>query len=148
MNILWVYIHVLLQVEKKRSCGHTFQMSCHEDPEEITCRENCKKLLACGHFCRRKCQENCNPCVQLVEKLVPHCGHTAKVPCGREAGKEDCAQACERKLPGCEHLCKAKCAEECTVNCREVKSMQMSSCGHKVKHFCFEARQGWNYLIN
>lgn len=132
----------LTQVEKKRSCGHTFKMNCHEDAEEITCRENCKRSLACGHFCKRKCHESCNPCTQLVDKVVPHCGHTAKVPCGRDALREDCENECELKVAGCQHPCRAKCAEACTVNCREVDGLQMGSCGHEVKRFCFEARQG------
>lgn len=137
-----------IQVEKKRSCGHTFQMICHKDPEEIACHGNCKKLLACGHLCGLKCFESCNiPCSQLVDKVVPHCGHTAKVPCKRDPVKEDCEEACKRKLAGCEHTCQATCAEECTVNCREVDGMQMSSCGHKVEHFCFETRKGLGYQI-
>jgi hypothetical protein len=78
----------------------------------------------------------------LWTKWCPIVATLPKVPCGREPVKEDCQKACERKLSGCEHLCRAKCAEECTVNCREVDSMQMSSCGHEVKRICFEARQG------
>lgn len=134
------------QVEKKRSCGHAFQMVCHEDPEKITCRKNCKKLLACGHVCRRKCQEKCSPCTQLVDKVVLRCGHTAKVPCGRDPVKEDCEKACDWKLADCKHPCKAKCAEECTVICREVDGVQMSSCGHEVERFCFETQNGWIFL--
>lgn len=78
---------------------------------------------------------------------MPHCGHTAKVPCGREPVKADCEEACERKLPGCAHPCRAKCAEECTVNCQVVVGVKIGSCGHEVNLSCFESQKGWPCLL-
>jgi len=129
-------------VNRKRSCGHSFSMYCYENPEEIACKNKCLKALDCGHLCQRMCKENCNPCKEMVDKVVPHCGHTAKVPCGREPIKDDCQQKCDKKLAGCEHFCKANCADECTVNCREVVEMEKGTCGHEIKRFCFEKRKG------
>jgi hypothetical protein len=116
-------------------------MKCHEDPELIECKDKCKKALDCGHHCLRQCREDCYPCTQLVDKLIPNCGHTAKVPCGRIPVKEDCIEKCSRMLD-CGHDCKAKCFEDCTHNCREVAEMEKGTCGHQIKRFCFEKQKG------
>jgi hypothetical protein len=146
ISCLEIFINILdhyFQVEKRRSCGHSFPMMCHEDPEEKKCLKSCKKSLACGHFCKRKCHESCTPCTQLVDKVVPHCGHTVKVPCGREPVKEDCEKACERKLPGCKHPCTAKCAVDCaSTKCCVSVGTAKASCGHDIENFCHEIQKG------
>jgi hypothetical protein len=116
-------------------------MECHADPELIECRDKCKKALDCGHFCQRRCKEDCYPCPQLVAKVIPNCGHTAKVPCARDPVKEDCPKKCERKLT-CGHDCKALCFQQCTENCREVVEVEKGWCGHEVERFCFEKEKG------
>ncbi|XP_059472673.1 NFX1-type zinc finger-containing protein 1-like [Neocloeon triangulifer] len=130
-----------IQVLAKRSCGHQFNLKCHIDPERIKCREWCAKMLDCGHHCLKKCNIECSPCTQLVGKVISECGHSAKVPCGREATKEDCAEQC-KKLLSCGHACKAKCSEECTPNCREVVEPSVGGCGHKIKTLCLEKTKG------
>ncbi|XP_059471964.1 uncharacterized protein LOC132194601 isoform X2 [Neocloeon triangulifer] len=130
-----------IQVKVKRSCGHQFVLKCYIDPEGIECRNKCAKLLDCGHRCLKKCNIECLPCTQLVGKVISECGHSAKVPCGREATKEDCAEQC-KKLLSCGHACKAKCSEECTPNCREVVEPSVGGCGHKIKTLCLEKTKG------
>ncbi|XP_059472037.1 NFX1-type zinc finger-containing protein 1-like [Neocloeon triangulifer] len=130
-----------VKVKVKRSCGHQFDLKCHIDPEGIECRNMCAKMLDCGHRCLKKCNTECSPCIQLVEKVILECGHSAKVPCGREATKEDCAEQC-KKLLSCGHTCKAKCSEECTPNCREVVELQIGMCGHEIKRLCLEKTKG------
>jgi hypothetical protein len=136
-------IALFLQVEKKRSCGHSFIMECHQDPEGIICKKNCRKSLACGHFCKLKCNEPCGSCTQLVDKEVPDCGHTTKVPCSEEPFRGHCKRACERMLPGCGHPCKAICSVDCaTVKCLEPAGTVRGSCGHEISIFCYEAQKG------
>ncbi|XP_065342326.1 NFX1-type zinc finger-containing protein 1-like [Cloeon dipterum] len=129
-----------IKVKSKRSCGHTYELECHIDPETEVCIKKCLKELDCGHKCRRKCNDSCTPCIEPVDKEI-ECGHTAKVACGISAARSDCTQQCEKLLP-CGHKCKAKCADECTVNCREVVEMSVGKCGHEIKRFCFEKTQG------
>ncbi|XP_065342665.1 NFX1-type zinc finger-containing protein 1-like [Cloeon dipterum] len=129
-----------IKVKSTKSCGHTYELECHVNPEAVLCNKMCTKELECGHMCRRKCIASCTPCTEPVVKEI-ECGHTAKVACGRSASKADCTQQCE-KLLACGHKCKARCVEECTVNCREVVGMSVGDCGHEIKRFCFEETRG------
>lgn len=50
-------------VERKvPKCGHIGKMYCFESLTNYRCREQCGKVLDCGHSCRKKCCEPCDPC--------------------------------------------------------------------------------------
>ena len=64
-------------VKKVAPCGHEHNtIPCHE--EEIICKKPCKRKLACGHWCKKKCSEQCGDCQVMVEKEST-CGHQIKV---------------------------------------------------------------------
>ncbi|XP_059472573.1 NFX1-type zinc finger-containing protein 1-like [Neocloeon triangulifer] len=128
-------------VKARRSCGHSLDLECHIDPDSTECIGNCRKILSCGHHCLRKCNVECDPCMQPVEKVIPECGHSAKVHCGRETTKDDCTEQCDKILP-CGHVCKAKCVEECTTDCMEFVEQQIGDCGHEIKRLCLEKTKG------
>ena len=87
-------------------CGHTCQMSCHSwDPrhEEFKCRKTCGKVRPnCPHEhkCRLSCFKECGPCPDLIEAVLPGCGHTQKVKCGEEIEKVVCQEKCDKIRSG------------------------------------------------
>lgn len=71
---------------------HACTKLCHEMCDRPRCDEPCKKLLACGHFCRGLCGEPCPSCVECgphrdegcplsLEKLVK-AGKLYQLDCG------------------------------------------------------------------
>ena len=48
---------------------------CHfSDHIDLDCRENCEKILKCGHKCDKICGLKCGDCKILIMKKLP-CGH-------------------------------------------------------------------------
>ncbi|KAJ7333528.1 NFX1-type zinc finger-containing protein 1 [Desmophyllum pertusum] len=62
----------------------------------------------------------CGPCMELVRKILPGCGHVQKVPCSKDPSEEKCLSPCSKFLPRCGHRCKNKCSEECSVKCATI----------------------------
>lgn len=128
-------------VQKKKSCGHEFKMQCSGDPEVMVCKKKCKKVLECGHWCTRMCNEACEPCRQNIEKVIPKCGHSVKTACGKDVTELVCQQKCELDL-ACGHKCKESCAGKCTTKCTENVGSILALCGHDVPLLCWENTEG------
>jgi hypothetical protein len=62
------------------------------------------------------CYEECGDCMVQVTKKLPHCEHTANMPCSMDPEKYLCKGKCSKMLP-CGHPCPNKCYEECG-NCQ------------------------------
>ncbi|XP_060534908.1 NFX1-type zinc finger-containing protein 1-like isoform X2 [Cylas formicarius] len=124
-----------VKTKKFRSCGHVFEIACHLDVEtDLKCEKPCKKRLHCGHPCRSECWQTCEPCKVLVQKIVPECGHTAKVPCSEEPARHHCQEWQCPRLLSCGHPCKKKCSQPCTSRCTEIVDCSIDSpCGHVIK---------------
>lgn len=42
-------------------CGHVGEKSCYESCSAVKCKDNCLRILPCGHPCTLKCGDACNP---------------------------------------------------------------------------------------
>ena len=112
-NALHDVIRCLEQCRRlKKSCEHPCQLPCG-DPCEPYCTAIIPDIvLKCGHLSTSlRCHQAQNPdqifCSFGVEVSVPHCGHTAKFPCGSLPLNDEnysCPAKCEANLP-CGHIC-------------------------------------------
>ncbi|XP_068745964.1 NFX1-type zinc finger-containing protein 1-like [Montipora capricornis] len=120
-------------------CGHVCEMACHPtDPEhkEYRCNKPCaKSLCKLDHKCKKRCFQECGPCVQPVQKFL-NCGHLQKVPCFKNPSEVKCHSPCEQILP-CGHRCQNECSEGCTVRCA-AKVKKTWPCGHENVVKCHE----------
>ncbi|KAF9023025.1 P-loop containing nucleoside triphosphate hydrolase protein [Hymenopellis radicata] len=114
------------------------RMKCHEPCQRITCPrqhpcsrecgDNCglcqfpmyKVLLPCGHikakvFCHEFDDLQDVQCNVVVEKTLPHCEHTASVPCHREPESVRCRAICKGIMACCSRACSSTCDECCTL---------------------------------
>uniref|UniRef100_A0A6P7GQM5 NFX1-type zinc finger-containing protein 1-like n=1 Tax=Diabrotica virgifera virgifera TaxID=50390 RepID=A0A6P7GQM5_DIAVI len=127
-------------LKRRTKCSHLFKVACFLDPDTILCEKPCKKILPCGHNCKKKCEQPCGDCEVLVEKTVPDCNHVIKTECKNEADRKYCRNGvCPRILP-CGHQCKKKCNEPCRTRCKEMVECNITSpCGHIIKKIqCYQ----------
>lgn len=69
-----------VKIKKVLPCLHTLEnVECSLPVESIKCKKNCKKSLPCGHFCKKRCFEECGDCQVTVKKVIPACLHEAMV---------------------------------------------------------------------
>ena len=117
-------------------CGHTIDRDvlCKErshinvKSEMRLCKGACKKILPCGHNCKKKCSESCcTACNVLVSTTCSKGSHKATAHCHKVTSKSaQCMHRCSQKLP-CGHTCTKKCYKEC--ECREMLKKKCK-CGH------------------
>ncbi|KAK4872846.1 hypothetical protein RN001_014875 [Aquatica leii] len=125
-----------IAVRKKRSCTHTVMVPCSKNPDEIECHQKCKRLLPCGHACKKKCREPCGECNVQVLKKITECGHETKTGCSETPSRRRCYQKCASLLP-CGHVCKNVCNQPCATSCKElVDHTNQTACGHTFKIEC------------
>uniref|UniRef100_A0A665VRZ3 Zinc finger, NFX1-type containing 1 n=1 Tax=Echeneis naucrates TaxID=173247 RepID=A0A665VRZ3_ECHNA len=122
------------------NCGHVCSRVCHPyDPQhkEYKCGKACQKILCeQGHKCPLVCHRPCpEKCLVMVEKVIPHCQHTQKVPCHQDPGTFICQEPCQKMLQ-CGHRCDSVCGEQCTNRCRVKVTLQLK-CGHSQQDSCF-----------
>lgn len=121
-------------------CGHTCTRLCHpydRQHDHFKCQKPCKKKLPCGHICKGKCYtcaDTCVPCTELVERVMPKCGHTARLQCHQNPIKTSCTRQCSKTLM-CGHLCRELCSEPCSTRCY-VTMEKTLPCDHKAKAPC------------
>ena len=124
--------------EARLSCGHVCAQVCHvydKDHTKYKCKKPCTKVLCdLGHVCRRMCHEKCDKCVELINKIIPDCGHSQKVPCHMDPDVFICQAPCEHVLE-CGHDCANVCGKAHTiVCCRQI--LHRFPCGHSAKVQC------------
>ncbi|XP_064072681.1 NFX1-type zinc finger-containing protein 1-like [Vanessa tameamea] len=124
-------------VKKRTSCKHKERIACSKNVDETLCRKKCARTLPCGHFCMKKCFENCGDCKIKVKKPIPECGHEVEVECGAEATRARCGRPCARRLR-CGHACRQLCRDACDAAlCTELVPHHFDSpCGHRVQLPC------------
>ena len=92
-------------------CGHTQDVRCGDDLNQVLCLEKCTKTRSCGHTCLLVCGVDCsnpkNLCQEKVTKKLS-CGHHTKVPCHASASLPQCMEPCKKVLD-CSHLCAGNC---------------------------------------
>ncbi|KAM3965335.1 NFX1-type zinc finger-containing protein 1-like [Aphomia sociella] len=127
-----------VKVKKKRStCTHTETVSCSKNVDDTPCPKKCRRTLPCGHYCPKKCFEECGNCTVKVTKVIPECGHNITMQCQQTPTSSDCTNKCERILP-CGHVCTGRCNEPCDpMKCTALTSHDYETiCGHKTKLPC------------
>ena len=106
-------------------CNHMCPFKCHPDPDvhsTIKCMEKCPRSCVKGHRCKykcHKCKTVCRPCEEIVDKIIPTCGHEQKVPCHLNPARFTCPEPCT-KILSCGHKCKKKCGEPHTSECQKL----------------------------
>ncbi|XP_074497910.1 NFX1-type zinc finger-containing protein 1 isoform X1 [Sebastes fasciatus] len=126
--------------EFRLDCGHVCASVCHPyDPEhkKHLCRKKCQKILCdLGHKCKLLCHQECPKiCQMMVEKIIPKCQHTQKVPCHQDPEAFACREPCMKLLP-CGHRCDSLCGSPCTSQCKEKVPLKLK-CGHSQQDACF-----------
>ncbi|BBN11752.1 hypothetical protein MPTK1_5g14410 [Marchantia polymorpha subsp. ruderalis] len=116
------------------TCGHSQLMPCHRDPTVEICRTPCAKVLTCGHQC--DCGSPCTvDCAVPVERTLPTCGHSQRMPCHRNPTVEICRTPCAKVLT-CGHKCDLECGSPCTVDCAVPVERTLPTCGHSQRMPC------------
>lgn len=125
--------------EFRLDCGHVCTRACHPydlQHKKYQCLKPCQKVLCTeGHRCPLLCYEPCGPCMVIVEKIVPKCGHLQMIPCSCPGSKFICQEPCKKKL-NCGHTCNKCCGQECTTRCPELVTVFLQ-CGHRQKVQCW-----------
>ncbi|KAH7439976.1 hypothetical protein KP509_04G085400 [Ceratopteris richardii] len=124
--------------EYQLSCGHVCPKYCHPGGhDKVVCPKRCpRKHAACNHDCQAPCHgfEACPPCRVLIEKVLPQCGHSARISCSASIESVICSAPCPRLLE-CSHPCRRNCGMSCTTSCPQPVE-KLLSCGHLVKIAC------------
>ncbi|XP_034531554.1 NFX1-type zinc finger-containing protein 1 isoform X2 [Notolabrus celidotus] len=129
-----------LPCEYRLDCGHVCTRVCHPyDPkhEKYRCGKHCTKTLCdLEHKCPLQCYQECpKNCTVRVEKIIPHCQHTQKVPCHQDPSSFTCRMPCQRLL-SCGHPCDSWCGLPCTSRCMVQVTLELR-CGHSTQGACF-----------
>ncbi|KAK6518253.1 hypothetical protein TWF506_005413 [Arthrobotrys conoides] len=134
------------ECSRPRDCGHACRLKCKDACGD--CMEQVHDVeLPCGHTtksiaCWRTKDLARFTCSELVQKVMPGCGHSLLVHCFRTNDPSlICTEKCGYLLP-CGHPCKRRCSEcknsgthaECTTTCG--KEYQL--CNHKCLKACHE----------
>ncbi|OPL20541.1 hypothetical protein AM593_10594, partial [Mytilus galloprovincialis] len=120
-------------------CGHTCTRACHVSDrkhEQFKCMKPCvKKACNLGHRCQGRCSHKCPPCMSLIDKTLPICGHIQNIPCSMDPLKWSCTDKCQKILK-CNHLCENLCGESHTDRCQVLVKKDWS-CGHSATIECY-----------
>ena len=121
-------------------CGHACRQLCHpRDTEHKTypCGEPCGRTIeGCDHLCSNTCSEPCiTRCLEMVDKVLPECGHILKMECGADLKDAECKERCD-KILSCGHRCQNYCSKPCTTECKELVKKTDWPCGHEVTTAC------------
>ena len=127
------------------TCQHKVTVKCNNFTKTSTlvlqpCRQQCLKLLPCGHNCKNICSE---PCTSKCEAKVPYIcpkGHKQALYCHETQDPEqNCAVKCtiivskncrcghKHKMRCCDSFDQCSCPEKCPV---------ILECGHKCSGKC------------
>jgi hypothetical protein len=110
------------QCSSNKCCGYI----------HASCRQNCGRILYCGHKCEQPCSEQCLACMKKCENKCVHsrCNLKCSEPC--VPCNEPCVYECEHSK--CTKLCGELCDREaCLEPCKKVLK-----CGHNCIGFCGE----------
>ncbi|KAG4066118.1 hypothetical protein HA402_010320 [Bradysia odoriphaga] len=139
--------------DKLLSCDHRVKVSCSVNEENLRCKEPCRKMLACGHECLKKCYMVCDPCVSLTTKKSIDCPHTIQVKCHQEAEQSICNElTASTEMSLCGHVVNVPCRiasacspEDCVEYCHKPCGYKFDydgGCGHTCQGDCASCHQG------
>ena len=128
-----------VKVEVQLPCGHTCEIKCAENPNEIKCKEKVEKTFPCSHKHVLPCHVQIHEvkCSVIVTREL-ECGHTKEEPCC-ENGK--CIIVISKELP-CGHHKSMQCHESTKPNilCKEIVEKELK-CGHCKTMECYESNE-------
>ncbi|KAL4220570.1 NFX1-type zinc finger-containing protein 1 [Mactra antiquata] len=121
-------------------CGHVCEMYCHVTDQEhanYDCHKKCGKTICKnGHKCQLRCGSKCSPCLEMVPRQLPKCGHVQQTPCSGDVNEFECKAKCKDILR-CGHKCQAPCGRAHTQNCNE-GIRKIWPCGHEGIIACYQ----------
>ena len=109
-------------------CGHVCTQKCHVkdiEHKHFLCKKQCVRRDSYDHQCKPKhiCCKKCPPCYEIVQKVMPGCGHEQEMKCCENL---PCQEIVTKVIPGCGHeqgvpcsvdpnkcLCQAPCPKSC-----------------------------------
>ena len=110
--------------------GHMLTRQCCQSLDQ--CTKKCKKILDCGHSCKKHCHQPCSrECRIIVKKQYP-CGHEHPLPCCTRIEEHPCDIKCRAPL-ACGHSCRGKCSD-----CRLTRIHTPCEFSITQQHFCGE----------
>ena len=112
---------------------------------QYQCTKPCsRKNAGCkeDHMCTKECYEECGGCMIRVERKLPHCEHSGRMPCYMDPERYLCRRRCNRILP-CEHPCPSLCSVKCG-NCQ----VQVSSKSQWETSHCIEYMEKIVFFLN
>ncbi|CAD8155058.1 unnamed protein product [Paramecium octaurelia] len=90
----------------QQNCLHILNFKCFErESVDPKCQYECERKLQCGHICKKKCWQECQPCEDQCEK-VKYCGHKCQNLCRQPCSS--CNQDISIKYD-CGHIIKKSC---------------------------------------
>jgi len=124
-------------ITKDFLCGHSNRVKCSAPLDFYQCRKQCKRMLPCGHACKKLCYEPCK-CEERVSKILP-CGHRAnRVPCFKPPSNILCREKCKEML-SCGHRCSGNCHSchlgRLHISCQSPCGRTLP-CGHNCEFPC------------
>ena len=123
---------------KLPGCSHVCKRKCHIDGHDSPCKEPCQRLCKRDlHMCRKICSEECSPCTEFIETVIPNCGHSQQVRCSVSPTDFSCKMKCDRILPVCEHPCMLTCGEDCNSKPCRMPVTKIWPCGHEAQKECY-----------
>ena len=129
------------KVVKILSCAgkHSLRMYCKDDPKNVSCKEHCTQLLACGHPCPGECSQPCERyrCKHPVDKSFD-CGHNVQSLQCFQFKTATCSAPCPRQKK-CKHRCKGVCGDPCEKYPCQVEVHKTLKCGHDVIMRCSDS---------
>ncbi|XP_020600662.1 NFX1-type zinc finger-containing protein 1-like isoform X1 [Orbicella faveolata] len=121
-------------------CGHACRQLCHPRDtkhKNYPCGEPCGRTIkGCDHLCSNPCSEPCiTRCLEMVDKVLPGCGHILKMKCSADLKDAECKERCD-KILSCGHRCQNYCTKPCATECKELVKKTDWPCGHEVTIAC------------
>ena len=130
------------------SCSHLQKIPCFANPHETLCKQSCEKKCDSGHICKKRCAEECGPCIVKVEKIIPRCLHKQMVPCNKPPEKVLCEFVCEKLLPLCGHMQPMNCYKNPADAICQHQCTKMCPNGHACLGLCSETCPPCNIKMN
>ncbi|KAK1980981.1 hypothetical protein LZ30DRAFT_593677 [Colletotrichum cereale] len=142
-------------VRPKEGCDHPCRKRCGEPCDKL-CREVLRGVgldLSCGHTlenveCWKAQDSSTIKCIVQVDKQVPGCNHTVKVPCHVDVAKDsyECKTECGFQR-SCGHRCKMRCStcstredgeviREDHGTCKQLCERPFTACSHRCQTPC------------
>ena len=124
-------------------CGHACTRMCHATDTKhamFDCKKICERECPYNHPCKsgHYCYKKCRKCREIVERVIPGCGHRQVMECWVEEKDFPCREIVTKIMPGCRHEQDIPCSTKPTsVLCQALCSIKCIN-GHPCQKLCYE----------